>query len=421
MKRDSIEKAFEDALGRYQELGVDVNGAMDALSRVSLSLPCWQGDDVGGFETPGAKLEGGGLAVIGRYPGKARNIDELRADLEVAYSLIPGRHRLNLHASYGDFRGERVDRDQIGQEHFASWVDWANEHALGIDFNATLFSHPMADSGFTLSNFDEGTRHFWISHVKRCREIATWVGRKVGVPCIHNLWIPDGSKDMTVRRFGHRELLIKSLSEIYEMKHPSENFKDSVESKLFGLGSESFVVGSYDFYLAWAVQNKIMLCLDMGHFHPTESVADKISSLLFFFPELMLHLSRGVRWDSDHVVIQNDELGHLSGEIVRAGALNRVNLALDFFDASINRVGAWVIGARATLKALLAALLEPTPVLMELEATGDHFSRLAMLEEIKTLPLGAIWEFYCHTMDIPGDKAWMEVVKDYEKRVLSKR
>lgn len=421
MKHDSIEKTFEEALGRYQELGVDVNNAMDTLSQVSLSLPCWQGDDVGGFETPGAKLEGGGLAVIGSYPGKARNIDELRADLEVAYSLIPGRHRLNLHASYGDFRGDRVDRDQIRQEHFASWVDWANEHTFALDFNATLFSHPMADSGFTLSNFDEGIRHFWVSHVKRCREIASWIGRKVGGPCIHNLWIPDGSKDMTMRRFGHRELLINSLSEIYEMKHPPEYLKDSVESKLFGLGSESFVVGSYDFYLAWAVQNKIMLCLDMGHFHPTESVADKISSLLFFFPELMLHLSRGVRWDSDHVVIQNDELGHLSGEIVRAGALNRVNLALDFFDASINRVGAWVIGARATLKALLAALLEPTAMLMELEASGDHFSRLAMLEEIKTLPLGAIWESYCHTMDIPGDRAWMEVIKDYENRVLSKR
>jgi len=421
MKHDSIEKTFEEALDRYQELGVDVNNAMDTLSQVSLSLPCWQGDDVGGFEIQGAKLEGGGLAVIGSYPGKARNIDELRADLEVAYSLIPGRHRLNLHASYGDFRRERVDRDQISQEHFVSWVDWANEHTSGLDFNATLFSHPMADYGFTLSNFDEGIRHFWVSHVKRCREIASWIGRKVGGQCIHNLWIPDGSKDMTVRKFRHRELLIRSLYEIYEMKHPPEYLKDSVESKLFGLGSESFVVGSYDFYLAWAVQNKIMLCLDMGHFHPTESVADKISSLLFFFEELMLHLSRGVRWDSDHVVIQNDELGHLSEEIVRAGALNRVNLALDFFDASINRVGAWVIGARATLKALLAALLEPTAMLMELEASGDHFSRLAILEEIKTLPLGAIWEFYCHKMDIPGDRAWMEVIKDYENRVLSKR
>lgn len=421
MKHDSIEKTFEEALGRYQELGVDVNNAMDTLSQVSLSLPCWQGDDVGGFETPGAKLEGGGLAVIGSYPGKARNIDELRADLEVAYSLIPGRHRLNLHASYGDFRGERVDRAQIRHEHFTSWVDWANEHTLGLDFNATLFSHPMAESGFTLSNFDEGTRHFWVSHVKRCREIASWIGRKVGDPCIHNLWIPDGSKDMTVRRLGHRELLIKSLYEIYEMKQPPEYLKDSVESKLFGLGSESFVVGSYDFYLAWAVQNKIMLCLDMGHFHPTESVADKISSLLFFFEELMLHLSRGVRWDSDHVVIQNDELGHLAEEIVRAGVLNRVNLALDFFDASINRVGAWVIGARATLKTLLAALLEPTAMLVQMEASGDHFSRLAMLEEIKTLPLGAIWELYCHKMDIQGDREWMEVIKDYENRVLSKR
>ncbi|MDP8257574.1 MAG: L-rhamnose isomerase [Candidatus Alcyoniella australis] len=421
MNEKQVEQAFRTAQQRYSEIGVDVDAALELLSCVALSIQCWQGDDVGGFETPEAALEGGGIAVTGNHPGKARTIDELQADLERALSLVPGGHRVNLHAMYGDFRGERVDRDQIRPEHFAGWVDWAEGLGIGLDFNATCFSHPLAEGGFTLSSPDERVRRFWIEHVQRCREIGAWLGDKLDTPCVHNLWIPDGTKDLTVSRLAHRELLKTSLDEIYAVKHPAEQLRDAVESKLFGLGSESFVVGSYDFYLAWAAANSAMLCLDMGHFHPTESVADKLSALLPFLPELLIHVSRGVRWDSDHVVLYGDELRELMLEIVRARALGRVYLALDFFDGSINRIGAWVIGARATLKALLFALLEPTDQLREIERNGELFARLGLLDEMKLMPLGAVWDYFCLKSDVPPAEQWIDSVREYERSILSQR
>jgi len=421
MDSNSVEKAYQIAKERYAELGVDVAGALKTLAGVSISLHCWQGDDVAGFETPDAVLSGGGIQVTGKYPGKARNLDELRSDLRVAFSLIPGKNRLNLHAKYGDFGGVKVERDQIGPQHFQSWVDWAREQKLGLDFNATCYSHPMADSGFTLSSKNEQIRKFWIEHVKRCREIAAWMGKELATPCVHDLWIPDGSKDLTVSRFRHRSLLMQSLDEIFAVPFPQEYLKDAVESKLFGIGSESFVSGSHEFYLCWALKQNKMVCIDMGHYHPTESVADKISAILLFFDEILFHISRGVRWDSDHVAIFNDELRNLMEEIVRAGAVSRVHLALDFFDAELNRVGAWVIGARAALKALLFALLEPTPKLGKLEEAGNNFERLALLEEIKSLPFGAVWDYYCLSQDVPPGSDWIKDIREYELRVLSRR
>ena len=421
MARHSLEKNLDLAKERYGELGVDVETAMNSLEEVHISLPCWQGDDVGGFETSDAVLTGGGILATGNYPGKPRTVEELRKDLEFAFSLIPGSHRLNLHASYGDFDGKLVDRDRIEKEHFRSWVDWARKNRIGLDFNATLFSHPLAESNFTLSSNEEGIRRFWREHVIRCREIGAWIGRELGSPCLHNLWIPDGSKDLTVTRLAHRELLLTSLDRIFSVKYPQEELKDSVEGKLFGIGSESYVVGSYDFYLAWAVSNGVLLCLDMGHFHPTESVADKISALLPFVKELVLHLSRGLRWDSDHVVLKDDDLVSLAQEIVRANALTRVHIGLDFFDASINRIGAWVIGARAALKAFLYAVLEPVDLLREMELAGDFFGRLALLEELKGLPFGVVWDWYCAKMDVPIGREWILEIRDHENRVLSDR
>ncbi|HPQ67561.1 MAG TPA: L-rhamnose isomerase [bacterium] len=420
MATQALDKAFQLASERYGELGVDVEGALTALSTITLSLHCWQADDVGGFEATEGEL-GGGLAVTGNYPGKARTVEELRADLTMALSLIPGRHRVNLHAIYGEFGGKKVDRDAIGPEHFAGWIDWARAQGVGLDFNATCFSHALAADGFTLSNRDSGVRAFWIEHVKRCREIGAAMGRELGTPAVHNLWIPDGAKDETPDRLAHRQWLMGSLAAIYAEDHAAEHLKDSVESKLFGIGSEAFVVGSFEFYLAWALANKKMICLDMGHFHPTESVADKVGALLLFFPELLFHVSRGLRWDSDHVVTFNDELRALMLEIVRARALNRAHLALDYFDASLNRVGAYVIGARATLKALLYALLEPTAKLREFEADGDNFSRLALLEEMKTLPFGAVWDMHCARAHVPPAEKWLADVQLYECRVLRDR
>lgn len=411
---------YEDAREKYAEFGVDTDKALEILSRVSVSLHCWQGDDVGGFETPDGKLDGGGIAVTGNFFGKARNIAELRDDLELALSLIPGSHRLNLHAIYGDFDSEKIDRNQIEKKHFASWVEWARDQGVGLDFNPTLFSHPKSE-GFTLSSTNESVRKFWIEHVKLSRKIAAYFGEELETPSVNNLWIPDGSKDLTVSRLKHRELLKESLDEIYSENYSAEFLKDSVESKLFGIGSESFVVGSHDFYLGWALKNNKMICLDMGHFHPTESVADKISALLPFFSELLFHVSRPVRWDSDHVVIYNDELLSLMQEIVRADALNRVNLALDFFDAELNRIGAWVTGTRAALKALLFALLEPLDKLNECEQNNDKFGRLALLEEMKALPLGVVWDHYCESNDVATGNRWIEYVHNYEEDVLSKR
>lgn len=420
MQIDRIEKAYEFAREHYAEHGVSTDDAIKELEAVSLSVHCWQGDDVGGFEREESALSGGGIMATGSYPGKARNVGELRADLEKAYSLIPGSHRLNLHAIYGEFGGKFVDRDQITSEHYKGWVDWAKMHNLKLDFNATCFSHPKAGE-FTLSHQDKGIREFWIEHVKRCREIGAYMGRELGSPCVHDLWIPDGSKDIRVDRMGPRRRLKESLDAIYATKYAPRELKDAVESKLFGLGSESYVVGSHEFYMGYAAANGMMVCLDTGHFHPTESIADKISAVLQFSDELLLHVSRGVRWDSDHVVIFNDEIRSIGEELVRSGGLPRVHLALDFFDASINRVGAWVIGSRATLKGVLAALLEPKEQLRKYEESGRYFERLALIEEAKTLPLGAVWDYYCLKMGAPAGADWIGDVERYEAAVTSKR
>jgi L-rhamnose isomerase len=416
-----VEKAFAAAKERYKEVGVDVDAALKALKTVPLSLHCWQGDDVRGFEQAAGPLSSGGLQVTGQHPGRARTIEELRQDLAKAFSLIPGRHRLNLHAIYGDFGGKQVDRDAVEPAHFKSWVVWAGEKKLNLDFNATCFGHPRADSGLTLSSPDKETRKFWIEHVKRCRKIASFMGRELKTTCLHNLWIPDGSKDTPVDRWSPRSRLKESLDEIFQVDYSPTTMKDSLESKLFGLGSESYVVGSHEFYLEYALARRKLICLDLGHFHPTESVADKLSALLCFGDEILLHLSRPVRWDSDHVVILNDDLLAVAQEIVRGRALGRVHLATDFFDASLNRVGAWVIGARATLKAVLLALLQPSDRLMEMERNGDYFGRLALLEEMKTLPGGAVWDYHCLSLAVPPGPEWLKEVAAYERAVLSRR
>ncbi len=416
-----IESAYQLAKEEYDSLGVDVEQVISKLGNISLSLHCWQGDDVGGFETPDAGLSGGGIQVTGNYPGKARNAGELRSDLVKVLSLLPGKHRVNLHATYGEFGNRRVDRDEIRPEHFQSWIDWARANKLKLDFNPTLFSHPKADAGFTLSSKNESVRKFWIRHVKRCREIGEYFGLELNSSCIHNIWIPDGTKDTPVDRYGHRSLLKESLDEIFEYRIPEEYLKDSVESKLFGIGSESFVVGSYDFYLAYAAKNNKMICLDNGHFHPTESVGDKISSCLQFVNEILLHLTRSVRWDSDHVVTMNDEILLIAQEVVRSDALSRVHIGLDFFDASINRVGAYVVGARAALKSFLYALLEPSDILLKYEEKGKNFERLALLEEMKTKPFGAVWNYYCLKNEVIPDEEYINEIRKYEKEVLLKR
>ncbi len=416
-----IREAYARAQQRYAELEVDTEAAMAALDATPISLQCWQGDDVVGFEQKSGVSDGGGIQVTGGYPGRARSLQELRTDLEAALALIPGRHRVNLHAMYGDFAGKRVERDQILPEHFAGWVDWARQRRVGLDFNATCFAHPQANSGLTLSSPDRSIRTFWIEHVRRSREISAFMGRGTGTPCMHDLWIPDGTKDLTVSRSLLRGLLKESLDAIYEASFPRTEMKDAVECKLFGIGSESFVVGSHEFYLSYVHGKDLLLCLDMGHFHPTESVADKISAILPFVPEMLIHVSRGVRWDSDHVVIFNDDLRALAEEIIRAGALPRVHLALDFFDASINRVGAWVIGARATQKALLSALLEPIRKLRALEEAGNGFARLAYLEEAKTLPMGDVWNYHCLKQGVPAGTEWITSIERYEQKVLSLR
>jgi L-rhamnose isomerase len=427
MNPGEIESGYASARDRYaSDLGVNTDAALAALARVPLSVHCWQGDDVTGFESldagmAGAGLSASGLAVTGNYPGKARNPEELRKDMDAAFSLIPGPHRANVHAMYAEFGGNKVDRDVIGPGHFAGWLDWARKRGVGLDFNASCFSHPKAADGFTLASRDPGIRKFWIAHVARCREISAGFGRELGTPCVHNLWIPDGCKDATVSRLEYRELLRKSLDEIFAVRQDPAAMKDAVEGKLFGIGSESFVAGSQDFYLAYAVKSGVMPCLDLGHYHPTELVADKISAILLFCPEVLVHVSRGVRWDSDHVPVVNDELTALMSEIVRARALDRVHLALDYFDASINRIGAWVTGARATMKALLLALLEPGQRLLEAERAGDGFGRLALLEEAKAMPLGAVWDYHCLKSGVPSGTGWVDAIKEYEKAVLSGR
>jgi L-rhamnose isomerase len=415
-----LEQAYLLARERYAAAGVDTDQALARLSGIPLSLHCWQGDDVGGFEAGGGEL-GGGLAATGNYPGKARNADELRSDLDQAYRLIPGTHRLNLHAIYAETSGAQVGRNELQPEHFARWVDWARQNKHGLDFNPTLFSHPLAESGFTLSSNDLGVRRFWIEHCIACREIGAGFGKKLGTACVTNIWIPDGYKDLPADRVTPRRLLKESLDIILAKKLDRRYNLDALEPKLFGIGSESYVSGSMEFYLGYTVANQVLLCLDAGHFHPTEGIADKLSAVLLFLDEVLLHVSRGVRWDSDHVVTLTDELQAIAQEIVRGGYLERVHIGLDYFDASINRVAAWVIGARNTLRALLLALLEPLGELRQMERAGDFTGRLALIEEQKSLPFGAVWDYYCLQQGAPVGAAWLEAVRTYEKKVLSLR
>jgi L-rhamnose isomerase len=410
---------FEVARERYQAVGVDVETALNTLASVPISLHCWQGDDVAGFESKGELT--GGIAATGNHPGKARTADELRADLEQAYALLPGAHRLSLHAIYADYDGPRVPRDELAPVHFQRWIDWARARGLGLDYNPTCFSHPLAADGLTLAHPDPAVRAFWIRHVQGSRRIGAAMGRALGTAAVTNVWIPDGTKDTPADRLAPRQRLVEALDACFEEAIDPAHNLDAVESKLFGIGAESYTVGSHEFYMGYAAARGKLVCLDAGHFHPTETLADKISAMLLWFPELLLHVSRGVRWDSDHVVAFNDDLLALMQEIVRCDALRRVHIGLDYFDASINRVAAWVIGTRNARKALLAALLEPRRLLGELEAAGDLAGRLALMEEMKLMPLGEVWNEFCRRHNVPVDGAWMPVVRAYEKRVLATR
>ena len=420
MKNEKILRAYEDAREEYAKLGVDTDAALEKLDKINISLHCWQTDDVAGFENPDAAL-GGGLQTTGNYPGKARTIDQLKSDIEKVMSLLPGKQRLSLHAIYGDFKGKKVDRDQIDVEHFQGWIDWALKLGIGLDFNPTCFSHLLAEDGFTISSKNEETRKFWVEHNKRCRKIGAEMGKQLGTPCVNNIWVPDGSKDIPVDRYTYRELLMKSLDEIFSIEYPKEYLKDSIECKLFGLGSEAMVVGSSEFYIGYGIKNNKLITLDNGHFHPTEQVADKISSLLLYVDELMLHMTRGVRWDSDHVVIYNDEIQYIAQEIVRCNALDRVNVGLDYFDASLNRIGAYVVGTRAAQLAFLNALLEPLAILKKYEENNNYFERLAMMEIMKTKPLGAVYNYYCLKNNVAVAEDYIAEIQAYEKEVLSKR
>jgi L-rhamnose isomerase len=420
-KANMIEKAYELAQLQYRSLGINTDAIIEQLKDVQISLHCWQTDDVGGFEKPDSALSGGGIQVTGNYPGKALTINQMRQDLEKVLQLLPGKQRLNLHAIYGDFGGKFTDRDKIEPKHFQSWIDWAKKQGIGLDFNCTCFSHPKAADGYTLSSKNEDHRRFWIEHVKRCRLIAAEMGKQLGIPAVHNIWIPDGSKDNPVNRYTHRALLKDSLDQIFQVKFPKEHLKDAVESKLFGIGAEAMTVGSHDFYLSYATKNNIMICLDNGHFHPTEQVGDKISSCLLFIDELLLHVTRPMRWDSDHVVILNDDIMLIAQEIVRCNALKKVNIGLDYFDASINRIGAYAIGTRAMLQALLIALLEPIETLRKYENEGKNFERLALMENMKSKPFGAVWDYYCMKEETPVGEDYITAIQQYEKDVLSKR
>lgn len=420
MIASQVGSAYEAAKSRYAEAGVDTDTALKRLAAVPISLHCWQGDDVEGFEKFGTGL-GGGLAATGNYPGKARTPDDLRADASLALALIPGKHRFNLHASYGEFGGKTVDRDAIGPEHYSGWIDWAKASGIGLDFNPTYFSHPKAADNFTLSHPDQAIRTFWIDHGIASRRIGAAMGRALGKPCVTNFWIPDGMKDTPIDRAGPRTRLVESLDAVFrEPLDPAQTI-DSVEGKLFGIGCESYTVGSHEFYFGYALSRRKLLTLDTGHYHPTESIADKISAVLTFLPEILLHVSRGVRWDSDHVVVLNEDLEAIAQELVRGNYLERTHIGLDYFDASINRVAAWTIGARNMLKALLKALLEPVERLRALESAGDFTGRLTMLEEAKTLPFGAVWDHYCEFAGAPVGSAWLERIRSYEREVMAAR
>jgi len=421
MDKETIKKSYQIAKAQYADLGVDTDKVIEQMDDVVISLHCWQTDDVGGFEKEGAELGGGGIQATGNYPGKAKTITQMRDDLDKVMSLLPGRQRLSLHAIYGEFGGKLVDRDQIEVKHFQGWIDWAKKRKIGLDFNSTCFSHPLSDDGYTLSSKNTKIRKFWIEHNKRCRAIAAEMGKQLGTPSVHNLWIPDGSKDTPVDRAGIRKLLKKSLDEIFSIEYPKKYLKDSVESKLFGIGSEAMVVGSHDFYMGYAVKNNTLITLDNGHFHPTEQVGDKISSILLYIDEILLHLTRGVRWDSDHVVTFNDDILLIAQEIIRGKFLSRVNIGLDFFDASLNRIGAYVIGTRSAQMAFMFAMLEPYQTLLKFEENGRTFERLSFLELMKTKPFGAVWDFYCMKQNVPVGQDYIEEIVKYETEVLNKR
>ena len=416
-KEEMVQKAYDMAKERYLAVGVDTDKALDELQWLSISIHCWQADDVTGFEAL-ENLGGGGIQATGNYPGRARNVDEVRQDIDKVLTLVAGRHRLSLHAIYGEFGGKAVDRDEIEPAHFTGWMQWAKERGLKLDFNSTSFGHPKSGD-LTLANPDKGIRDFWIEHTKRCRRISEEMGKFQDDPCMMNLWIHDGMKDLTVNRLQYRRLLERSLDEIFAADY--RHMKDCIEAKLFGIGLESYTVGSYDFYLGYGVKKQKIVTLDTGHFHLSESIADKISSLLLFTPEIMLHVSRPIRWDSDHVTILNDDVAELAKEIVRAGALDRVHVGLDYFDASINRIGAYVIGIRATQKAFLQALLEPLASLRAYEGNGRYFERLALLEEAKSLPWNAVWDYFCLKNNIAVGEDYIAEIQQYERDVTSKR
>jgi len=413
--------AYDLARERYAALGVDTEAALTRLSQVAISLHCWQGDDVLGFENPDGELTGG-IAATGNYPGRARNADELRADLDRAYSLIPGRHRLSLHAIYAETGGRQVPRNELGPEHFAAWLDWAKANGHGLDFNPTCFSHPLSADGLTLAHPDPAVRKFWIEHCIASRRIGAHFGKELGTTCVTNIWVPDGMKDTPADRLAPRQRLREALDEVLAEKLDPAHNRDAVEAKLFGLGAESYTVGSHEFYMGYAVSRPgTLLCLDAGHFHPTEVISDKISAVLMYVPELLLHVSRGVRWDSDHVVTFTDELQAIMQELVRGDFLDRTHIGLDFFDASINRVAAWVIGTRNALRALLMALLEPVAELRALEQAGDYTARLALMEELKGMPWGVVWDEYCRRQDVPVGMAFLDEIRSYEASVLAQR
>jgi L-rhamnose isomerase len=415
----STEAAYARARDAYASFGVDTERALVTLDQVAISMHCWQGDDVRGFENPEGALTGG-ISATGDYPGRARNADELRADADLAMAQIPGPKRFNLHASYLE-AGRPIERNDIRPEHYQRWVDWAKERQIGLDFNPTLFSHPHSEDGATLSHADPGIRRYWIDHCRASRLVSAHFGKSLGTPSVMNIWIPDGSKDLPYDRFAPRRRLVESLDEILATPLARQHHRDAVEGKLFGLGVEAYTVGSHELYLAYATRKNLMVCIDGGHYHPTESVSDKISSVIEFVDGLLLHMSRPVRWDSDHVVVLDDETQAIANELVRGDVLDRVSIALDFFDASINRVAAWVIGTRNVRRALLRALLEPAARLADIEARRDFTARLALLEEQKSLPWGAVWDHYCERSGVPVGLAWLDVVRAYERRVLRLR
>ncbi|CFQ49307.1 L-rhamnose isomerase [Yersinia alsatica] len=416
---NSIEQAWELAKQRFAAVGVDVDAALTRLDTLPVSMHCWQGDDVTGFENPDAVLTGG-IQATGNYPGKARNAAELRSDLELALTLIPGPKRLNLHAIYLE-SDTPVARNKIEPRHFSHWVEWAKKHHLGLDFNPSCFSHPLSADGFTLSHADPKIRQFWIEHCQASRRVSAYFGEQLGTASVMNIWIPDGMKDTPIDRLAPRQRLLSALDEVISEKLNPAHHIDAVESKLFGIGAESYTVGSNEFYMGYAASRQTALCLDAGHFHPTEVISDKISSAMLYVPRLLLHVSRPVRWDSDHVVLLDDETQAIASEIIRHNLFDRVHIGLDFFDASINRIAAWVIGTRNMKKALLRALLEPTEMLRQLELRGDYTARLALLEEQKSLPWQAVWEGYCQRNDVPVDARWLDAVREYEQQILSQR